>query len=103
AALPFFVALFAWYAIRWQRGYDELTWADLDHFQYAGIYPAIGWFLHYLPFIAMARVTYVHHYYPALYFAILTFGFCIDWTTRSLHKGLQLGIFAVLYVVVIGL
>ncbi|KAJ2060548.1 Protein O-mannosyltransferase 2 [Coemansia sp. S146] len=30
-----------------------------------------GWALHYLPFFAMARVTYIHHYLPALYFALL--------------------------------
>ena len=51
----------------------------------------------------MARVTYVHHYYPALYFAILTAGFCVDWCTRQMHKGVQWSIFAVLYAVVGGL
>ncbi|KAJ2665618.1 Protein O-mannosyltransferase 2 [Coemansia sp. RSA 1200] len=30
-----------------------------------------GWALHYLPFFLMARVTYLHHYLPALYFGIL--------------------------------
>ena len=51
----------------------------------------------------MARVTYVHHYYPALYFAILCAGFCVDWYTRNLHKAVQMGVFSVLYAVVIGL
>ena len=46
--------------------------------------------LHYFPFIAMARVTYVHHYYPALYFAILTLGFLVDWTTRPLWRKISL-------------
>lgn len=102
-SLVFFFAMLAWYAIRWQRGYDELTWAQVDHFHYAGLYPVLGWFLHYLPFVAMARVTYVHHYYPALYFAILCLGFCLDWNTRTLNKGVQWGLYAVLYAVVIGL
>ncbi|KAK4997270.1 hypothetical protein LTR28_014024 [Elasticomyces elasticus] len=44
----------------------------------------------------MARVTYVHHYYPALYFAILCAGFCLDWSTRALRRGVQWGIYAVL-------
>ena len=51
------------------RGYDELSQDDVEHIHYSGIYPVIGWVLHSLPFIIMARVTYVHHYYPALYFA----------------------------------
>ncbi|KAK8200760.1 Dolichyl-phosphate-mannose--protein mannosyltransferase 2 [Zalaria obscura] len=103
ASLGIFGLLVAWYAIRWQRGYDELTQNDIDHIHYAGIYPVIGWFLHYLPFVAMARVTYVHHYYPALYFAILCAGFCVDWTTRTLNKKLQWSVYVVLYAVVIGL
>lgn len=96
----------AWYLVRWQRGYDELKPAEIDQIHYAGLYPVAGWFLHYLPFVAMARVTYVHHYYPALYFAILTLGFVIDWFTRPLarkNKPAEWAIFGVLYLVTVGL
>ncbi|KAJ2401338.1 Protein O-mannosyltransferase 2 [Coemansia sp. RSA 2559] len=31
----------------------------------------LGWALHYLPFFLLQRVTYLHHYLPALYFALL--------------------------------
>ncbi|KAJ2517732.1 Protein O-mannosyltransferase 2 [Coemansia sp. RSA 1939] len=31
----------------------------------------LGWALHYFPFFAMRRVTYLHHYLAALYFALL--------------------------------
>lgn len=95
-----------WYLVRWQRGYDELTFPDLDHIHYAGIYPVVGWLLHYLPFVAMARVTYVHHYYPALYFAILTMGFVLDWVTRPLgrrNKRVEWVVFGTLYMAVAGL
>jgi len=103
ASLAIFALMCGWYLIRWQRGYTELKQADIDHIHYSGLYPVIGWFLHYIPFVAMARVTYVHHYYPALYFAILTAGFVIDWTTRGWRKQLQWALFLVLYAVVIGL
>lgn len=103
ASLGAFALMFAWYLIRWQRGYVELKPVEIDHIHYSGLYPVIGWFLHYFPFIAMARVTYVHHYYPALYFAILTMGFCIDWATRKLDRRVQWGLYTVLYSVVIGL
>ncbi|KAG5422083.1 PMT6 [Candida metapsilosis] len=39
------------------------------------VLPFIGWVLHYLPFIVMGRVKYLHHYVPALYFAIFSTGF----------------------------
>jgi dolichyl-phosphate-mannose-protein mannosyltransferase len=92
-----------WYAIRWQRGYDELKQSDIDQIHYAALYPILGWVLHYLPFVAMARVTYVHHYYPALYFAILTLGFVVDWTLRNQIKTLQYAAYGVLYAATIGL
>ncbi|CAN8103402.1 unnamed protein product [Discula destructiva] len=93
----------AWYAIRWQRGFKELSEAEIDHFHYAGLYPVIGWFLHYLPFVIMARVTYVHHYYPALYFAILTTGFLADWFLRNRAAAVQTVVYGTMYSVVIGL
>lgn len=75
----------------------------MDHIHYAGIYPVIGWFLHYFPFILMGRVTYVHHYYPALWFSIIAAGFCVDWCTRTWRKDIQWAFYGVLYAAVFGL
>lgn len=42
----------------------------------AGAWLFVGWVLHYLPFWAMGRVLYFHHYFPALIFnSLLTGGF----------------------------
>ncbi|KAI9750802.1 MAG: hypothetical protein M4579_006303 [Chaenotheca gracillima] len=103
ASIAVFGLLVGWYLIRWQRGYDDLKPHEIDQIHYAGLYPLLGWALHYAPFIAMARVTYVHHYYPALYFAILTFGFVTDHLTRPLSRNAQWGVHAVLYGITIGL
>ncbi|KAK2607422.1 hypothetical protein N8I77_006094 [Diaporthe amygdali] len=92
-----------WYLVRWQRGLKELSQSDIDQIHYAGLYPLAGWFLHYLPFVIMARVTYVHHYYPALYFAILTTGFLADWCLRNRNQVLQAVVYGGLYAVTIGL
>ncbi|KAI5970245.1 PMT6 [Candida margitis] len=40
--------------------------------------PFLGWILHYVPFILMGRVKYLHHYVPALYFAIFSAGFLMQ-------------------------
>ncbi|KZF20608.1 glycosyltransferase family 39 protein [Xylona heveae TC161] len=112
AALGAVGLVVAWYLLRWQRGFEELKPAEIDRIHYSGLYPLAGWALHYLPFVAMARVTYVHHYYPALYFAILCFGFFVDHVTRrsllpSSNKALNTyaywATYLALYVLVIGL
>lgn len=103
ASLGVVALIVAWYGVRWQRGYTELQWKDMEHIMYSGIYPVIGWFFHYFPFILMGRVTYVHHYYPALFFAILAMVFSVDWLTLKLSKALRWGVFATLYVATIGL
>ena len=45
-----------------------------------------GWAFNYLPFYLMGRVTYLHHYYPALLYAILSFGFAFDHLTRNVSN-----------------
>jgi dolichyl-phosphate-mannose-protein mannosyltransferase len=103
ASLGVIALMVVWYTIRWQRGYDELKQSDIDQIHYSGLYPVLGWFLHYLPFVAMARVTYVHHYYPALYFAILTLGFVTDWILKNQIKTIQIAIYGILYAATVGL
>ncbi|PMD56440.1 glycosyltransferase family 39 protein [Hyaloscypha bicolor E] len=103
ASLGIVAVMVAWYLVRWQRGYDDLKQADIDQIHYSALYPVLGWFLHYLPFVAMARVTYVHHYYPALYFAILNLGFVTNWILSNQIKSAQYAIYGVLYATTIGL
>ncbi|KAK9243977.1 Dolichyl-phosphate-mannose-protein mannosyltransferase-domain-containing protein [Lipomyces tetrasporus] len=90
------------YLCRWQRKYVDMTPDEVSHFIYSGLYPALGWGLHYFPFILMARVTYVHHYLPALYFAIMTFGFLFDFGTRKLSWWARYLAYVLAYAAVIG-
>lgn len=46
-------------------------------------------------------MLYVHHYLPALYFAILVEGFVIDHFTRNLRPSAKWGVFSVAYIVVV--
>ena len=48
----------------------------------------------------------MHHYYPALYFAILTMGFVVDWFTRPLarrDRRIEWAVYLALYALVIGM
>eukprot|EP00842_Homolaphlyctis_polyrhiza_P005390 jgi/Hompol1/5852/HPOL_001023-RA len=46
----------------------------------------MGWFLHYFPFFLMGRQLFLHHYLPALYFAILLLGVMFEVVTLKLRR-----------------
>lgn len=54
----------------------------------------MGWALHYFPFYLMARQLFLHHYFPALWFAILLCCVVFDLVTLSLRPRVRLYIAA---------
>ncbi|KAH6582560.1 hypothetical protein BASA61_008459 [Batrachochytrium salamandrivorans] len=85
ASLMLLATLVVVYIIRWRRGIrDFATLDEWDTFYMAAKVGIMGWFLHYFPFFIMGRVMYVHHYFPSLYFAIITFAFLVDHLSRKL-------------------
>lgn len=61
----------------------------------------IGWSLHYLPFFLMARQLFLHHYFPALYFAILLYCAIFDLVTSTLRPKVRLQVAGVLIILAI--
>lgn len=61
-----------------------------------------GWAMHFFPFFSQGRVLYLHHYYPALLFAILCSGLLYDFSTRRLPERTQKMILAASVTVVLG-
>lgn len=100
AALSIFTII-----LQWQRQKVDLSvyGAEWGFVLSAGILPLAGWFLHYLPFVVMGRVTYLHHYVPALYFAIFVSGFLMEYyIARRTPKYIKYAVFALVYVGVVG-
>lgn len=103
-----FITLY--HLIRWQRQINDFeTERKLKVFLMGGIYPMLGWGLHFMPFVIMGRVTYVHHYLPALYFAMLVFCYEVEAFTlplsnsaKSSNRILYSAIYFGLYGLVIG-
>lgn len=58
--------------------------------------------MHFAPFLAVARVTYLHHYMPALYYICLSLGFSVDWLTRILPKRVGDLVWVVTVITVVG-
>lgn len=107
-----FALIVLYYLIRWQRQYNDFPASNpqkLRLFLMGGIYPMFGWGLHFMPFVVMGRVTYVHHYVPALYFAMLvlcyeieSFTLCLKNSQSPIKKIVYVLLFASFYAVVAG-
>ncbi|XP_055586526.1 protein O-mannosyl-transferase 2 [Uranotaenia lowii] len=92
--LALFVLVFSVEVVRNQRnsgaettglagtGNDDFKWRSLR----ACAWLFGGWMLHYLPFYAMGRVLYFHHYFPALVFNSMLTGIMLDFLTHRLPK-----------------
>jgi len=84
-----FAFITLYFLIRWQRQIEDFPPSQpnkLKLFVMGGIYPMFGWGLHYMPFVIMGRVTYVHHYVPALYFAMMVLCYEIELFTLPLNR-----------------
>ncbi|KAH9628283.1 hypothetical protein HF086_017358 [Spodoptera exigua] len=49
----------------------------------------VGWALHYVPFWAMGRVLYFHHYFPALVFSSMLTGILTEYLLTSIKSCLS--------------
>lgn len=71
--------------VRWRRQMVDLGVGthQWNYLLSAGIFPVLGWLLHYVPFILMGRVTYIHHYVPAMFFSIFATGYVCEELVRK--------------------
>ncbi|KAF8800036.1 dolichyl-phosphate-mannose-protein mannosyltransferase [Phlegmacium glaucopus] len=66
------------YLLRYQRKYIDMDAREWDHFLYVGKIAFYGWAFHFVPFLIMGHVTYLHHYLPTLYFSVLMLSHVLD-------------------------
>lgn len=69
--------------LRWKRGILITSETNFWNIIMWVVLPVLGYVFHYLPFILMSRVTYFHHYMPALYFAIIMTGSYLEYLTSG--------------------
>lgn len=67
--------------LRWQRSCNDYANITFKRFDYEIGSSVLGWALHYFPFYLMQRQLFLHHYFPALYFAIMAFCQIYDFAT----------------------
>ncbi|KAJ5768063.1 hypothetical protein N7533_000646 [Penicillium manginii] len=73
AAIGIYFVVKAISVLRWQRSCGDYKHVSFKRFDYEVGTTVLGWFFHYFPFYLMARQLFLHHYLPALYFAIMVF------------------------------
>ncbi|KAF9027092.1 glycosyltransferase family 39 protein [Hymenopellis radicata] len=96
-----YVAVRGFLILRAKRGYRDFDNTKVVKYDTLCGFLFVGWFLHYFPFFLMARQLFLHHYFPALYFAILLLSGVFDLVTSTLRPRVRLQIAAVLAVIAI--
>ncbi|KAL3454012.1 Dolichyl-phosphate-mannose-protein mannosyltransferase-domain-containing protein [Aspergillus insuetus] len=86
AAILIYVIFKGISVVRWQRNCNDYRNSTFKRFDYEIGSSVLGWFFHYFPFYLMARQLFLHHYFPALYFAILTLAQEFDFITHRISS-----------------
>ncbi|PNF38553.1 Protein O-mannosyl-transferase 2 [Cryptotermes secundus] len=86
--LAIFLIIFAYNSVREQRGYlDPPSVKESKHRVFSACgWLFLGWALHYVPFWAMGRVLYFHHYFPALLFSSMLTGIILNYMLDSISR-----------------
>lgn len=67
--------------LRWQRSYRDYDNVTFKRFDYEIGMSVLGWAFHYFPFYLMQRQLFLHHYFPALTFAVIALCQIFDFLT----------------------
>ncbi|XKL64652.1 hypothetical protein PGB90_004738 [Kerria lacca] len=103
--LLLFVFIFMYNAIRHQRGYkDPPKVARMKNTMLKSCtWLFVSWMLHYVPFWAMGRILYFHHYFPALLFNSMLSAVVITYILESARFMFSETIFTTIYHTIKGL
>lgn len=80
-AIALYIAFKGLAVLRWQRSCGDYSNTVFKRFDYELGMSVLGWAFHYFPFFLMQRQLFLHHYFPALYFAIIALCQIYDFVT----------------------
>ncbi|KAF8075850.1 glycosyltransferase family 39 protein [Lyophyllum atratum] len=100
-AVASYAAIRGFLVLRAQRGYRDFDNTKVVKYDSLCGFLFVGWALHYFPFFLMSRQLFLHHYFPALYFAVLLSCAGFDLVTSTLRPRVRLQIAAVFAVLAI--
>lgn len=89
-SVALYVAVRVLLVLRAQRGYRDFANSTVVFYDRTCGLLALMWAMHYLPFWAMSRQLFLHHYLPALYISILLSAALFDLATGRLRPRVRL-------------
>ncbi len=99
--LALFLLLFLVQSIKEQRGHESAS-GEKERVLTSCTWLFAGWALHYIPFWAMGRVLYFHHYFPAQLYASMLTAVIFDHVTSTLSRMLPESSGAAFYHTIVG-
>ncbi|KAG6331057.1 hypothetical protein ID866_8031 [Astraeus odoratus] len=101
ASVIAYVVVRGFLILRAKRGYKDFENTKLVKYDTLCGFLFTGYALHYLPFFLMSRQLFLHHYFPALYFAILLSSVVFDFVTSTLRPRIRLQVACVLIIIAV--
>ncbi|KAF7965771.1 hypothetical protein HWV62_41964 [Athelia sp. TMB] len=96
-----YIAIRGFLILRAKRGFRDFENTKVVKYDALCGFLFTGWSMHYFPFWIMGRQLFLHHYLPALYFAILLSCAAFDLITSNLRPRVRLQIAGVIAVIAI--
>ncbi|KAF9927583.1 hypothetical protein FBU30_003048 [Linnemannia zychae] len=90
AAIVLYIIIRGLLFLRDKRGYNDDFSGLREYYELSGGFFFMAWIYHYLPFYLMDRQLFLHHYLPALYFAILLFSVTFDLVCRFIPNRVRM-------------
>lgn len=102
--LALFLLIYLVQSVKEQRGIVQENLPNLSNNQTitSCIWLFIGWALHYVPFWAMGRVLYFHHYFPAQLYASMLTGIIFDHVISTLTSMLPKSVGSTFFHTIVG-
>ncbi|KAL1409751.1 Dolichyl-phosphate-mannose--protein mannosyltransferase 1 [Vanrija albida] len=100
-AILAYVVVRGFLILRAKRGYRDLQQPKIAFYDEVISFLLTGWALHYFPFFLMQRQLFLHHYLPALWFAILIFATAFDYATSFIRPRMRFQIAVAIVIIAI--
>ena len=96
ASIASYLVLRVVLVLRQKRGYKDFHRSAVVKYDQMIGFLVMGWSMHYVPFFLMGRQLFLHHYFPALWYSVLTLSSVFDLVTSTMSPRRRIQVVAVM-------